>query len=57
MGALYQEVQRQAQMLAFCDDYYFFTIVFLLLLPLVFLMRALPRREPVQEEHVAESLP
>ncbi len=48
LGALYQEVQRQAQMLAFCDDYWFFTLVFLCLLPLVFLMRQLPKavREP-----------
>jgi len=47
LGALYQEVQRQAQMLAFSDDYWFFTIVFLLLLPMVFLMRRLPRHEEV----------
>lgn len=43
MAALYQEVQRQAQMLAFCDDYWFFTLLFLSLLPLVLLMRRLPR--------------
>jgi DHA2 family multidrug resistance protein len=43
LAALYQEVQRQAQMLAFCDDYWFFTIVFIALLPLVLLMRRLPR--------------
>jgi DHA2 family multidrug resistance protein len=43
MGALYMEVQRQAQMLSFCDDYWFFTIVFLALLPLVFLMRRPPK--------------
>ena len=30
MAGLYQEVLRQARMLAFCDDYWFFTIVFLL---------------------------
>jgi len=36
------EVQRQAQMLAFCDDYWFFTLLFLFLLPLVFLMRRAP---------------
>jgi DHA2 family multidrug resistance protein len=48
LASLYQEVQRQAQMLAFCDDYWFFTLVFLCLLPLVFLMRRGPRavREP-----------
>jgi len=45
LAGLYLEVQKQAQMLAFCDDYWFFTIVFLLLLPLVFLMRRLPRHE------------
>ncbi len=42
LAALYREVQRQAQMLAFCDDYWFFTVVFILLLPMVLLMRRLP---------------
>jgi DHA2 family multidrug resistance protein len=42
LTGLYLEVQRQAQMLSFCDDYWFFTIVFLALLPLVFLMRRAP---------------
>jgi len=57
LAGLYQEVQRQAQMLAFGDDYYFFTIVFLLLLPLVFLMRRLPRAEPAHLEPEVEALP
>jgi len=57
LAGLYQEVQRQAQMLAFGDDYYFFTIVFLLLLPLVFLMRRLPRAEPARLEPEVEALP
>ncbi len=57
MGALYQEVQRQAQMLAFCDDYHFFTIVFLMLLPLVFLMRRLPRSAPAVSEPGGEGRP
>ena len=48
MGGLYNEVLRQAKMLAFCDDYWFFTIVFLCLLPLVFLMRRLPRHGEVK---------
>jgi DHA2 family multidrug resistance protein len=43
LAGLYMEVQRQAQMLSFCDDYWFFTIVFLALLPLVFLMRRAPK--------------
>ena len=43
LGALYLEAQRQAQMLAFGDNYWFFTIVFLALLPLVFLMRRAPK--------------
>lgn len=43
LAGLYQEVQRQAQMLAFCDDYWFFTLVFVSLLPLVLLMRRLPK--------------
>ena len=54
LAGLYQEVQKQAQTLAFCDDYWFFTIVFLLLLPLVFLMRRSPRHE---EKPGIESLP
>ena len=57
MAGLYQEVQRQAKMLAFCDDYRFFTIVFLLLLPLVFLMRRLPRLPWPLEEPEVEALP
>jgi DHA2 family multidrug resistance protein len=43
MAHLYHQAVTQAKMLAFCDDYWFFTIVFLCLLPLVFLMRALPK--------------
>jgi DHA2 family multidrug resistance protein len=54
VSGLYQEVLKQAQMLAFCDDYWFFTIVFLLLLPLVFLMRHIPRHE---QEPGVEALP
>jgi len=47
MGGLYGEALRQARMLAFCDDYWFFTIVFLCLLPLVFLMRRSPKPDPI----------
>ena len=42
LGALYLEVQRQAQMLAFCDNYWFFTLLTLSLIPLVLLMRKSP---------------
>jgi DHA2 family multidrug resistance protein len=42
LAGLYGEVQRQATMLAFCDDYWFFTLLFLALLPMVFLMRRAP---------------
>jgi DHA2 family multidrug resistance protein len=55
MASLYHEVQRQAQMLAFSDDYWFFTIVFLLLLPLVFLMRHSPKAGEAEEHR--EALP
>ncbi len=56
MASLYHEAGRQAQMLAFCDDYWFFTIVFLCLLPLAFLMRRSPK--PVAEaETGVEVLP
>jgi DHA2 family multidrug resistance protein len=55
MASLYHEVQRQAQMLAFSDDYWFFTIVFLCLLPLVFLMRHSPKAAEVEEHR--EALP
>ncbi len=43
LAGLYQEVQRQAQMLAFCDDYWFFTLIFVALIPVVILMRRPPR--------------
>jgi hypothetical protein len=43
-------------MLAFCDDYWFFTIVFLCLLPLVFLMRRSPKHAAT-EEPGREALP
>jgi DHA2 family multidrug resistance protein len=49
MASLYQEAVRQARTLAFCDDYWFFTIVFLCLLPLVFLMRRSPKPAVVGE--------
>jgi len=39
-------------MLAFCDDYWFFTIVFLCLLPLVFLMRRTPKAVATEEPGV-----
>jgi MFS transporter, DHA2 family, multidrug resistance protein len=42
LASLYGQIQRQAQMLAFCDDYWFFTLLFLALLPLVLLMRRGP---------------
>ncbi len=57
LGGLYLEVQRQAQVLAFCDDYWFFTMVFLALLPLVFLMRRLPRHPPAPLETAVEPPP
>ena len=46
LAGLYLEMQRQARMLAFCDDYWFFTLLFLALLPLVFLMRRAPEGAP-----------
>ena len=46
LAGLYVEVQRQARMLAFCDDYWFFTLLFLALLPLVLLMRRAPEGAP-----------
>ncbi len=42
LEGLYREVQRQAQMLAFCDNYWLLTLLFLALLPLLFLMRRGP---------------
>jgi len=48
LAGLYQEVQRQAQMLAFCDDYWFFTLIFLALIPLVLLMRRGPWHKEVE---------
>jgi DHA2 family multidrug resistance protein len=57
MASLYHETIRQARMLAFCDDYWFFTIVFLCLLPLVFLMRRPPKQPSIATEEGAEVLP
>jgi DHA2 family multidrug resistance protein len=56
MASLYQETVRQAQMLAFSDDYWFFTIVFLCLLPLAFLMRRIPKAAVAKEPGI-EALP
>jgi DHA2 family multidrug resistance protein len=42
IAQLYHEVVRQAQMLSFCDNYWSFTLLFLILLPLVFVMRPGP---------------
>ncbi len=39
LAGLYQEMLRQAQMLAFCEDYWLLAVLFLLLLPLLFFMR------------------
>jgi len=38
LAGLYREIQRQAQMLAFCEDYYLLTILFALLILLVLFM-------------------
>jgi DHA2 family multidrug resistance protein len=50
LAGLYQEVLRQAQMLSFCDDYWYFTLLFLVLLPLVFLMRSGPNSDQPELE-------
>jgi DHA2 family multidrug resistance protein len=47
MATLYTRVQAQAMMLSFGDDYWLFTVLFLLLVPLVFMMR---RPRLAQEE-------
>jgi len=47
MATLYGQVQVQAMTLSFSDGYWFFTILFLLLVPLVFMMR---RPRLAQEE-------
>jgi DHA2 family multidrug resistance protein len=39
LAELYHNVLRQAQMLSFCDNYRSFTLLFLILLPLVFVMQ------------------
>ncbi len=39
LAGLYQEIQRQATMLAFCDDYWVLTILFALLLALILFMK------------------
>jgi DHA2 family multidrug resistance protein len=50
LASLYQEVVRQAQMLSFCDDYWFFTLLFLVILPLVFVMRPGPNADQPELE-------
>ena len=45
MAALYDQVQAQAMTLSYNDGYWFFTLLFLLLVPLVFMMRQ-PRDPP-----------
>jgi MFS transporter, DHA2 family, multidrug resistance protein len=52
LAGLYQEVVRQAQMLSFCDDYWVFTLLFLVLLPLVFIMRPGPVPEQAEIEEM-----
>ena len=47
MAALYGQAQAQAMTLSFSDGYWFFTVLFLLLVPLVFTMR---RPRIAQEE-------
>jgi len=47
---------RQAKMLAFWDDYWFFNIVFLCLLPLVFLKPRSPKPVAVEDPGL-EALP
>jgi DHA2 family multidrug resistance protein len=52
LAGLYHEVLRQAQMLSFCDDYWYFTLLFLVLLPLVFLMRSGPVSDQAEIEEM-----
>jgi len=39
LGMLYQEVQRQASVMAFVDDFRLIAYIFFFLTPLVFVMR------------------
>ncbi len=43
LGLLYRETIRQAQVIAYCETYLFFTFIFLLLLPLLLVMRSTGR--------------
>jgi DHA2 family multidrug resistance protein len=52
LAGVYHEVVRQAQMLSFCDDYWFFTLLFLVLLPLVFIMRPGPVSDQAEIEEL-----
>jgi hypothetical protein len=42
LGALYQMVQRQANMLAFIDVFWALTIFIIVVLPIVFLLKRIP---------------
>ncbi len=50
MAALYDQVQAQAMTLSYNDGYWFFTVLFLLLVPLVFMMRRprIPQEEIIK---------
>lgn len=50
MATLYDQVQVQAMTLSFGDGYWFFTVLFLLLVPLVFMMRQprIPQEEIIK---------
>ncbi len=42
MGALYQIVQRQADMMAFIDIFWALTLIIVIILPIVFLLKRTP---------------
>ena len=51
LGHLYQEVQRQAEMKAFADDFLQLGVLFVLMIPLIWAMRRpgdVPRPQPVE---------
>src|SRR3546814_3420501 len=53
LAVLYQQVQRQATMLAFLDVFHVLMIVVLVVAPVALLMRS-PRRGGRSEEHTSE---
>jgi MFS transporter, DHA2 family, multidrug resistance protein len=62
LGALYNMVQRQASMLSFVEAFWVMGVLFLVMLPFIFLLRNMQERPPTPsglagKERMSESRP